>query len=155
MPSPPRPKNFRRRSPKSPNACLLALNATIESARAGEAGRGFAVVASEVKHLANQAADATRRIASEIEGVQGVSLEVAGSLSKVKSSIDSLREFVAATAAAVEEQSAVTQDVSSNMSGASSAVVSIDGNMVSVAAAIHQAASAIAETREAVRVLAR
>lgn len=134
---------------------LLALNATIESARAGEAGRGFAVVASEVKHLASQAADATRRIASEIEGVQGVSLEVAGALTKVKVSIDSLREFVSATAAAVEEQSAVTQDVSSNMSGASSAVASIDGNMVSVAAAIHQAASAIEETREAARVLAR
>ena len=134
---------------------LLALNATIESARAGEAGRGFAVVASEVKQLASQAADATRRIATEIEGVQGVSLEVAGALTRVKQSIDSLREFVSATAAAVEEQSAVTQDVSSNMSGASSAVASIDGNMVSVAAAIHQAASAIEETREAARVLAR
>ncbi len=45
---------------------LLALNATIESARAGEAGRGFAVVASEVKSLANQAKQATDKIAQEI-----------------------------------------------------------------------------------------
>lgn len=39
---------------------ILALNATIEAARAGDAGRGFAVVATEVKHLAAQAANASK-----------------------------------------------------------------------------------------------
>jgi hypothetical protein len=39
---------------------ILALNATIEAARAGDAGRGFAVVATEVKHLAEQAATASK-----------------------------------------------------------------------------------------------
>jgi methyl-accepting chemotaxis protein len=94
---------------------LLALNATIESARAGEAGRGFAVVASEVKNLANQATQATDRIASEIEALNGISAEVAASLGAIKVAIASVSEFVTTTAAAVEEQSAVTDDISTNM----------------------------------------
>jgi methyl-accepting chemotaxis protein len=94
---------------------LLALNATIESARAGEAGRGFAVVASEVKNLANQATQATDRIASEIEALNGISAEVAASLGAIKVAIARVSEFVTTTAAAVEEQSAVTDDMSTNM----------------------------------------
>jgi methyl-accepting chemotaxis protein len=98
---------------------LLALNATIESARAGEAGRGFAVVASEVKNLANQAKHATDTISREIEQLNGLASEVAGSLTAIKSAIAGVNEFIASTAAAVEEQSIVTQDMSSNMQRAS------------------------------------
>ena len=98
---------------------LLALNATIESARAGEAGRGFAVVASEVKNLANQAKHATDTISREIESLNGVAGEVAGSLTAIKAAIASVNEFIASTAAAVEEQSIVTQDMSNNMHRAS------------------------------------
>jgi methyl-accepting chemotaxis protein len=98
---------------------LLALNATIESARAGEAGRGFAVVASEVKNLANQAKHATDTISKEIESLNGVAGEVAGSLTAIKAAIAGVNEFIASTAAAVEEQSIVTQDMSTNMQRAS------------------------------------
>jgi methyl-accepting chemotaxis protein len=98
---------------------LLALNATIESARAGEAGRGFAVVASEVKNLANQAKHATDTISKEIEQLNGVAVDVAGSLTAIKVAIAGVNEFIASTAAAVEEQSIVTQDMSSNMQRAS------------------------------------
>jgi len=94
---------------------LLALNATIESARAGEAGRGFAVVASEVKNLANQAKGATDTISREIEQLNGVASDVAGSLTAIKAAIAGVNEFIASTAAAVEEQSIVTQDMSNNM----------------------------------------
>jgi methyl-accepting chemotaxis protein len=98
---------------------LLALNATIESARAGEAGRGFAVVASEVKNLANQAKHATDTISKEIESLNGVAGDVAGSLTAIKAAIADVNEFIASTAAAVEEQTIVTQDMSHNMQRAS------------------------------------
>lgn len=98
---------------------LLALNATIESARAGEAGRGFAVVASEVKNLANQAKSATETISREIESLNNIAGDVAGSLGAIKGAIESVNEFIASTAAAVEEQSIVTSDMASNMQKAS------------------------------------
>ncbi|MDB5520047.1 MAG: histidine kinase [Tardiphaga sp.] len=94
---------------------LLALNATIESARAGEAGRGFAVVASEVKNLANQAKQATDKITSEIDSLNGISGDVVGALGAIKQEIQNVSEYVTATAAAVEEQSTVTSEMSSSM----------------------------------------
>ena len=101
---------------------LLALNATIELARAGEAGRGFAVVASEVKSLANQAKQATDRITSEIDALNGVSADVVSALGAIRSAIRHVNEYVTSTAAAVDEQSAVTNDMSLNMQRAAAAL---------------------------------
>ena len=98
---------------------LLALNATIESARAGEAGKGFAVVANEVKNLANQAKNATDRIAENIGRMQHVSGEVVASLASIRAAMDEVQQYVASTAAAVEEQSTVANDMSANMQRAS------------------------------------
>jgi methyl-accepting chemotaxis protein len=104
---------------------LLALNATIESARAGEAGRGFAVVASEVKNLANQAKQATDKIEQEIGNLNGISSEVVDALNNIKNAIQSVNEYVASTAAAVEEQSTVTNEMSASMRRAAEEAASI------------------------------
>jgi methyl-accepting chemotaxis protein len=104
---------------------LLALNATIESARAGEAGRGFAVVAAEVKNLANQAKQATDKIAQEIGNLNSISSDVVDALNSIKHAIQTVSEYVSSTAAAVEEQSVVTGEMSSSMRQAAAEAASI------------------------------
>jgi methyl-accepting chemotaxis protein len=67
----------------------------------------------------NQAKHATDTISKEIESLNGIAGDVAGSLTAIKLAIADVNEFIASTAAAVEEQSAVTADMSSNMQRAS------------------------------------
>lgn len=118
---------------------LLALNATIESARAGEAGKGFAVVASEVKSLANQVAQATEKIATEISGMQSIASDVVSRLQGIKAAVDSVEASVTGVATAVEEQSATSQEITVNMQSASTAVSEINSNLDSIARAVEEA----------------
>lgn len=94
---------------------LLALNATIEAARAGDAGKGFAVVASEVKSLANQTANATEEISTQVAEIQGATKSAVDSNESITKTITEINEVASTIASAVEEQNAATQEVSSNI----------------------------------------
>lgn len=87
---------------------LLALNATIEAARAGEAGRGFTVVANEVKHLANQAGEAARRITAHVEEICAGIAHVAVGHDQVEQAIAAMATLSDAVEDAVATQQATT-----------------------------------------------
>jgi methyl-accepting chemotaxis protein len=114
---------------------LLALNATIEAARAGEAGRGFAVVASEVKSLANQTASATAEIASQIDGIQGVSKEAADAMNSIGETIVTMTEISTTVVAAIEEQNSATNEIAESVQRAAQGTEEVSTGIGHVSAA--------------------
>ena len=72
-------------------------------------GKGFAVVANEVKSLADQTAQATEEISSQIEGMQDVTRNTVGAIDEIRKVIGRMGEIATTIASAVEEQSASTQ----------------------------------------------
>lgn len=61
---------------------ILALNASVQAAKAGAAGKGFKVVAESIQELADNAAEATRRVGALIATVQTDIQSVSDSVKK-------------------------------------------------------------------------
>lgn len=111
---------------------LLALNATIEAARAGDAGKGFAVVASEVKSLANQSAQATEEISTQVQEIQQSSSAAVEAINRVTGLISNLSESSTMIAGAVEEQSAATSEISRNVQDAATGTEEVTSSIAHV-----------------------
>lgn len=67
---------------------ILAFNATVQAAKAGEAGKGFKVVADSIQELADNAAEATRRVGALIATVQTDIHSVGSSIERTNKEVE-------------------------------------------------------------------
>jgi methyl-accepting chemotaxis protein len=132
---------------------LLALNATIEAARAGESGRGFAVVAAEVKVLANQTADATKSITSQIHAIENTTSDSVEALSDIGNTINHLAKLSADIAAAVAQQDAATREVARTIQHTAMTAESIRANITVVHRGATDTGAAVDQVHSATRIL--
>ena len=126
---------------------MLSLNATIEAARAGDAGRGFAVVAGEVKKLSQQTEVATENVGVSVDSIRGGTIEAAGAMDRVTTTIASVNENQQGIASAVEQQTAATRDIGENASKAAHGATDLAADVAALVANIRLSAYAGAEAR--------
>ena len=133
---------------------LLALNATIEAARAGDAGKGFAVVAGEVKSLANQTAQATERISSQIQSMQVATSEAVDAIAGIGKTSQEINQVSEKIATAVTEQQGAIIEIARQAQHVSEVVGGVSSNIADVSAHCRDSDRQADESREMVRAVA-
>lgn len=108
---------------------ILALNAAVEAARAGEAGKGFAVVAEEVRNLATKSSESAKSsgqlIENSIQAVQdgfGIANQTADALRKIAEEADGIVASMEAFAKRYQEQNGQLGDISNGIEQISAVV---------------------------------
>ncbi|MHA7965893.1 methyl-accepting chemotaxis protein [Paenibacillus sp. CAU 1782] len=142
---------------------LLALNAAIEAARAGEQGRGFSVVADEVRKLAERSGEATKKIASIIQGMQEntkrsvtavqetaqLSEQSGEAFQKISNMVNDSGQRVSEIAAASEQQAAQAANVLTaveNISAVTEEAAAVSEESASTAQSLAQLAEDLQQT---------
>jgi len=88
------------------------------------------VVASEVKALANQTAQATEEISTQIQSIQAATSEAVGAIQSIGGTIAEINEISNAIAAAVDQQGAATREISATCSRRRNGTKDVNDNIV-------------------------
>ncbi len=129
---------------------LLALNAAVEAARAGEAGAGFAVVADEVRSLAGRATEASQKIATLIDNLDGKIDQGEKVVAALESSFPEVHKSAEEVSVKMTEIINNSSKQADNQVDVSSSISTIDQSVQSLAAMSEESAATVQEVTDQV-----